>query len=442
VTEVPETRYAKTSDGTYLAYQVVGSGPRDLVFFSEWWCCHVDYLWEEPAAARFLLRLASFSRLIIFDRRGMGASDRHALGPYEEDVADTLAVLDAVGSERAALFGIGGGGMIAAIFAATYPRRTDALIMHGAVAKTAHAGDYPWGWDRDLWNGIVESGRDAHGVESALPTLAPSVAGDSRANAWFLRMQRVACSPSGVAAILRRMWDSDTRSVLPVVQVPTLVLHPSASFLPVQASKDLASRIPNARWVEIAGDSLPFFGGSDAVLDEIQEFLTGERDHGDSNRVLATVMFTDIVGSTERAAGLGDRKWHEVLDDHDALVRRHLERFSGRLIKSTGDGLLATFDGPARAIRCGCALRDGLMELGIDIRVGLHTGEVELRGSDVGGMAVNIAARVEVRAHAGEVLVSRTVVDLVAGSGIEFEDRGEHELKGVPGTWRLYRVVS
>ena len=233
----PTTKYVKTPDGVYLACQVIGDGQRDLIFLSEWWCCHVDYLWEMPAAARFLSRLASFSRLIIFDRRGMGASDKLALGPIEQDVDDTLAVLDAVESKRAGLFGIGTGGMIAAMFAATHPERTDALIMHGGVAKTAHADDYPWGWDEQLWEGIVSSAADAYGVDSALGALAPSVAGEARANDWFLKMQRVASSPSGLTDILRRMWETDTRSVLPVIQAPTLVIHPSAWFLPVPARR-------------------------------------------------------------------------------------------------------------------------------------------------------------------------------------------------------------
>jgi class 3 adenylate cyclase len=442
VTDVPNIRYVKTPDGVYLAYQVVGQGERDLVFVTDWWCCHLDYLWEEPAVARFLSRLASFTRLILFDRRGMGASDRGALGPMEQHVDDLNRILDAVESGRAAMFGLGGGGMMAAIFAATHPDRCDALIMHGAVARTAKGGDYPWGWDKEVWAALVVPSVEQYGRESGLPGLAPTVAGDTRIADWYMRMQRASSSPGGVAAFLDQLWETDTRAVLSVIQAPTLVLHPLASFLPVPISRDLADRIPHARVVSVDTGMMPFFGDADAVIEEVQEFLTGERYPPQSNRVLATVMFTDIVGSTAHAARLGDRHWNELLDDHDIVVRRQLERFSGRLVSSTGDGLLATFDGPARALRCGCALRDELKRVGLEIRVGVHTGEVELRGDNVGGVAVHIGARVSALAGAGEVVASSTVKDLVVGSGIEFSDRGEHELRGVPGVWRLFRVVS
>jgi class 3 adenylate cyclase len=442
VIDRPDIRYAKTPDGIYLAYQVVGDGERDLVLIMDWWCCHLDYLWDEPSVARFLSRLASFARLILFDRRGMGASDRQAPGPMEQHVDDLGCVLDTVRSERAVLFGLGGGGMMAALFAATHPGRTDSLVMHGAVARTATGDDYPWGWDAEVWEAVIEGGVEMFNVESALPSLAPSVAGDARIENWHRRMQTASMSPGAYAACLRQLWSTDTRAILSVIQAPTLVLHPTASFLPPPVSQDLAARLPDARLVQIDAGMMPFFGGADAILAEVQEFLTGERGPVDTNRVLATVLLTDIVSSTARATQLGDRHWNELLDDHDMVVRRQLERFSGRLVNSTGDGLLATFDGPARAIRCGCALRDELKGLGLDIRIGVHTGEVELRGGDVGGVAVHIAARVEALASGGEVLVSRTVTDLVAGSGIEFKDRGEYELKGVPGVWRLFAVAE
>jgi class 3 adenylate cyclase len=442
VADVPETRYVKTPDDVYIAYQVLGQGRRDLVLLPEWVCSHVDYIWDEPNVARFLLRLASFSRLIFVDRRGMGASDRAALGPIEQHVDDLLVVLDAAGSERAALFGIGEGGMIAAMFAATHPARAEALIMQDAVAKTAQADDYPWGYSPDTWADLKRHGVQNFGTDAWLQACASSVAGDRRVQEWSKKMQRIAGSPATSLAVLDQLWETDCRAILPAVQTPTLILKPSQTFLPSEVIEDLAARIPHARLVEVPGDHLPFFAGADAVAAEIQEFLTGERDEVEPDRVLATVMFTDIVGSTERAAEVGDRRWHDLLDAHDAAVRRELSRFRGREINTTGDGFIASFDGPARAIHCAAAITKAVRDVGVDVRAGLHTGECEVRGDDLGGLAVHIAARVATLAAPGGVLVSGTVKDLVAGSGIQFEDRGEHELKGVPGTWRLFSVVS
>jgi class 3 adenylate cyclase len=361
----------------------------------------------------------------------------------EEHVDDLATVLDTVGAERVALFGMGGAAPIAAMFAATYPARTEALIIHGGSAKTARADDYPGGWDADVWSGLVRAAVENHGVSSILPVLAPSVAGDERVGAWSLRAQRMASSPGGVMALLQQSWETDARHLLALIQAPTLVLHPAASFLPIETGQDFAARIPGARWVEITGgEMMPFFGGAESVLQEVQEFLTGEREATEPDRVLATILFTDIVGSTQRAVSLGDRRWHDLLDAHDVVVRGQLSRFRGREIKTTGDGFVASFDGPARAIRCAKAVVDAVCSLGIEIRAGLHTGECEVRGDDLGGVAVHIAARVGALANPSEVVVSGTVKDLVAGSGIAFVDRGEHELKGVPGTWRLYTVET
>jgi class 3 adenylate cyclase len=442
VADNPETHYVKTPDAVHIAYQVLGKGKHDLVLLHEWFCSHVDYIWEEPTVARFLLRLASFSRLILFDRRGMGASDRSGLGPMEQHVDDLLVVLDAAESERAALFGIGDGGMIAAMFAATHPARAEALIMQDAVAKTARADDYPWGWSPDLWAEVRREAVENFGTDSWLQACAPSGAGDRRVQEWSKKMQRIAGSPATSLALLDQLWETDCRAILPAVQTPTLILKPSQTFLPSEVIEDLAARIAHARVVEVPGDQLPFFAGADAVIAEVQEFLTGERDEGEPDRILATVMFTDIVGSTERAAEVGDRRWHELLDAHDAAVRRELSRFRGREINTTGDGFIASFDGPARAIRCAAAITAAVQDVGLDARAGLHTGECEVRGDDLGGLAVHIAARVVTLAAPGEVLVSATVKDLVAGSGIQFEDRGEHELKGVPGAWHMYSVVA
>jgi class 3 adenylate cyclase/pimeloyl-ACP methyl ester carboxylesterase len=442
VADVPQTRYAKTPDGVYIAYQVLGQGLRDLVLLPVWCCSHVDYIWEEPTVARFLLRLASFSRLILVDRRGMGASDRTALGPMEQHVGDLLTVLDAAGSERAALFGIGDGGMIAAMFAATHPTRAEALIMQDAVARTARADDYPGGWSPEIWAELARIAPENFGTDAWLQACAPSVAGDRRVQEWSKKMQRIAGSPATGVALMDQMWETDCRAILPAIQTPTLILKPSQTFVPSEVIEDLAARIPHARMVEVPGDQLPFFAGADAVAAEVQEFLTGERDEGEPDRVLATVMFTDIVGSTERAAEVGDRRWHDLLDAHDAVVRRELSRFRGREVNTTGDGFFVSFDGPARAIRCAVAVTVAVRDVGVDARAGLHTGECEVRGDDLGGLAVHIAARVAAMAAPGEVLVSGTVKDLVAGSGIEFEERGEHQLKGVPGTWKLFSVVT
>ena len=441
--DVPEVRYA-TSGDVNIAYQVVGAGPPDLVFV-QGWVSNLDSFWQEPAHSRFLRRLASFSRLILFDKRGTGLSDSvpvSELPSLEQRMDDVRAVLDAVGSERAALMGLSEGGPMCILFAATYPERTAALVMIGAYARRLWAEDYPFGasqQDYDAFLGEIEHG---WGGPVGLDVRAPSVARDERFRAWWSTNLRMSASPAAAYALTRMNGEIDVRHVLPTVSAPTLVLHRVGDrSLPVEGSRYMAERIPGARLVELPGDDhLPAVGDQDAILDEIEEFLTGVRRGPDPDRVLATVLFTDVVGSTERASELGDRDWRELLEQHHALVRRELERWRGREVDTAGDGFLATFDGPARAIRCACAVRDAVRELGLEIRAGLHTGECDILGSSVSGIAVHIGARVAALAGAGEVLVSSTVKDLVAGSGIVFSERGEQVLKGVPERWRIYAV--
>ncbi len=440
----PETKYAK-SGKVNIAYQVVGSSALDLVFIMGW-VSHLDYFWEEPSFARFLNRLASFSRLILFDKRGTGLSDRvpdTELPTLEQRMDDVRAVMDAVGSERAAIFGVSEGGPMSALFAATYPQRTIALAMYGTFAKRIWAPDYPWAptpEERQKWFDLLAEG---WGGVVDLSTLAPSVANDKHFQQWWATYLRRSVSPGAAMAFGRMNTQVDIRHVLPAVRVPTLIMHRTDDRdVDVGGARYIAERIPGAKYVELPGeDHLHFVGDQDAILDEVEEFFTGARHGPEPDRVLATVMFTDIVGSTERAAALGDRHWRELLQSHRTLVRRELERFRGNEVDTAGDGFLATFDGPARAIRCAVTICDRVRPLGIEIRAGLHTGEVETVGASVGGLAVHIGARVAATARGSEVLVSHTVKDLVAGSGIQFEDRGRQILKGVPGEWHLYAVV-
>jgi pimeloyl-ACP methyl ester carboxylesterase len=441
--ERPVTRYAKVGD-VHIAYQTSGAGPTDLVLVPGIFT-HLEWQWEEASSARFLERLASFSRLILFDPRGTGLSDRAPeLPTLEQQMDDVQAVLDAVGSDRAAFLGISQGGPMAALFAATYPQRTSALILYATYPRVRPAEDFPWG-RTDQW--LDEYGRtldEEWGRGSLLPQLAPSRAGDDYFRRWWARFERYSSAPGNALAYFRMNSQIDIRHVLPTVGVPTLVIHRrDDAFRPSETSRYIAERIPGARYLELAGDDhLPFVGDADAILDEIEEFLTGVRRGPEPDRVLATVLFTDIVGSTERAAELGDRRWVDLLDEHHGVVRRALDHFRGREVDTAGDGFLATFDGPARAIRCAGAIVDWVRGLGLEVRAGLHTGECELAGDDVRGIAVHIGARVAALAGPGEVLVSSTVKDLVVGSGIEFEDRGEHALKGIPGAWRLFAVAS
>ena len=441
----PETRYARSGD-VNIAYQVVGEGPLDLVFVMGW-VSHLDYFWEEPSFARFLRRLASFSRLILFDKRGTGLSDRvaiHELPTLEQRMDDVRAVLDAVGSERAALMGVSEGGPLCLLFAATYPERTTALVMAGAYARRLWAEDYPFGAPREEYEAFLEEIREKWGGPVGIERRAPSLLNDERFRTWWATYLRMSASPGAAYALTRMNGEIDARHALPAVSAPTLVVHRTGDrSLPIEGARYMAERVAGAKLVELPGDDhLPFVGDQDEILDEVEEFLTGIRQPAEPDRVLATVLLTDIVGSTEKASKMGDRRWGELLEEHHLVVRRELDRWRGREIDTAGDGFLATFDGPARAIRCATAVRDAVRALGIEIRAGLHTGECEVVGAKVVGIAVHTGARVAGQARAGEVLVSRTVKDLVAGSGIEFEERGEHELKGVPGTWRLYAVVD
>jgi class 3 adenylate cyclase len=439
----PETRYARSPDGVHIAYQVVGDRPLDLVYVPGW-VSHVEYVWEEPGYARFLGRLAAFSRLIIFDKRGTGMSDRDTGYPtLEERMDDVRAVMDAVGSERAAVFGTSEGGNMSLLFAATHPERTIGLVTFGIFAKRVASDDYPWAptpEERQRW---YESLEREWGGPAELRALAPSVADDPRFARWWATYLRMGASPQAALQLGKTNTEIDVRDVLPTIKVPTLLLHRTGDRdVNIEEARYIADRIPGARLVELPGeDHLAFVGDQDAVLDEVEEFLTGVRRGPDPERVLATVLFVDVVGSTERAAELGDRRWADLLRRFHRVAVEQLGRFRGRLVDAAGDGFLATFDGPARGIRCAHAVGAALGELGVEIRAGVHTGEVELDEDRVRGIAVHIGARIAALAGPGEVLVSSTVKDLVAGSGLDFEDRGEQGLKGVPGRWRVLAVV-
>lgn len=441
--DTPEVRYARSGDVS-IAYQVFGEGDVDLViahgFFS-----HIEVDWEWPPFARFLKRLGSFARVVLFDKRGTGLSDPMEGAPtLEERVDDIRAVMDAAGSERAALFGYSEGGPMCAMFAASHPERVTALILYGTFARIAHAPDYEIGMPQGLLDGFIDELREHWPVppEAMVRMIFPGAEDDPGFIEWMLRRSRFGASPKMAVSVMRLNTQLDIRSILPDVRVPTLVLHREGDAFVLPAwGRYLAERVPGARYVELEGaDHSPFRGDLDAIVDEVEEFLTGTRGVHEVDRALATVLFTDIVGSTERAAVEGDAGWGALLDRHDVLVSAAVERHRGRVVKTTGDGALAIFDGPARAIRCAKELVRGLGGIGIDIRAGLHTGECELRNGDVGGMAVHIGARVSALAGPGEVLASGTVKDLVIGSGLGFTDRGEHDLKGVPGPWRLYAV--
>jgi len=426
--------------GVHIAYTVVGEGPIDLVYTNGIWS-NLEALWEEQRWVRYAERLASFSRLIVFDMRGIGLSDRGTEPPFLELMMDDAgAVMDAAGSETAALFGAGRGGIMAMLFAATYPERVRALVLFDTWAKMLRSADHPYGATAEQDDAFVDRFVAEMGSGRNLDLQAPTGLGDERFARWWARFERLITSPAGFKELAAVRRNIDVRAVLPSIQAPTLVLHRAGDrIVPVDQGRYLGEAIPNATFVELAGDDhIPFVGDADAIVDEVQEFLTGERPVPDTDRVLATVLFTDIAGSTERAAVLGDRRWRELLERHHVSVRSELERFRGDEVDTAGDGFMASFDGPARAIRCARAIEDATSLLGLDVRAGVHTGECERIGDKLGGIAVHIAARVAGAAAPGEVLVSQTVKDLVAGSGIEFEDRGEHELKGVPETWRLF----
>jgi class 3 adenylate cyclase len=437
----PETKYAKR-DGVHVAYQVLGEGPPDLVLVSTWFS-HLEARWDLPGFAYYLRRLASFSRLISFDKRGIGLSDPVSLERLpllEEWMDDVRAVMDAVGSERAVVMGANEGSLMAALFAATYPERVSALVLANATPRPAWAPDHPWGVRPEISQALIETVDRTWGEGRTMAAVNPSIAGDEEATQAWGRFLRLAASPAVAAAVIRMIFELDVRAILPTIRVPTLVVsrRDNPLFL-AEAGRAVAELIPGARFVAVPGADYGLaVGDVDAVLDEVQEFVTGSRPEHDADRVLATVLFTDIVDSTARAAELGDRRWRALLDRHEEIAVREVAACGGVIASFTGDGLVARFDGPARAVRCALALRDELRALGLPIRAGLHTGEVELRGGDVAGIAVHIAARVMALAEMHEVLVSRTVKDLVAGSGLAFHDRGAHRLKGVAEPWQVF----
>jgi class 3 adenylate cyclase len=442
---VPKTRYARSGEYS-IAYQVVGDGELDIVYMPGF-ASNLEVFWEEPRYSRFLHRLASFSRLIIIDRLGTGLSDPLPPGEtatLERRVDDLGAVMDAVGVEHANIIGWSEATMPCLLFATTYPERTDALVLYGGMPSILERDDFPHGLSDEAYDEFMAGANEIWPDGGFLRLWAPSHGDDEAARDWFERYQRLSASPGQMRTLWRTLKETDVRAILPTVSVPTLIMHRTDDMLiQVGASRYMAERIPGAMLVEFPGvDHLWWFGDQDSISDEIEEFLTGARQSPEPDRVLATVMFTDIVGSTERAADLGDRAWRELLERHGDVVRRQLDLHRGREVKTTGDGFLATFDGPARAITCAREIAEGVKPLGIEIRAGLHTGECEVMGDDVGGIAVHTGARVSAVAGPSEVLVSQTVKDLVAGSGIAFEDRGEHQLKGVPGDWRLFAATG
>jgi len=441
----PETRYARS--GPYnIAYQVVGDGPFDLLWIPGF-VSNIELAWEEPLLARFLTRLARFARLILFDKRGTGMSDRvplDALPTLEERMEDVAVVLDAMGSERAALVSHSEGGNLATLYAATKPDRTIALVTAGIFAKRIRSADYPWAPTPEQRASEIEATEREWGQVSTMTQIAPSATADPAIARRLATYFRRSASPGAAAALMRMNTQIDIRGILSTITVPTLVIHRTGDRdANVEEGRWIAARIPGARYLELPGeDHIPWVGDQDTLLDAIEEFLTGSVPARAVDRVLATVLFIDIVGSTRRAAELGDARWTELLDAFYIAVRRELDRHRGREIDTAGDGLLATFDGPARAVRCAFAIQSAVRSLGLEVRAGVHTGEVELRDGGVKGIAVHIGARVAALAGDGEVWSSSIVRDLVPGSGLVFEDRGVHELKGVPEPWRLLRVTT
>ncbi len=434
------TSYARNGD-VNLAYQVHGEGPLDLLFVSAY-INHVEHVWEDPGLARFFNRLAGFARLIVMDRRGSGLSDDGEL-TVEAEVGDLEAVLDAAGSERAALFSYAAGGPLAAIFAARHPQRVSALVLYACMLRAVRDDDLPWLPDAAERDARFDAIAARWGTGMNLDVLAPSAAGDEGLLAWFARLERLAASPGRMRRLVAAFAAFDPRPELAAIGVPTLVVHRTDdAFMDVRHSREYARRIPGARLVELPGaDSLPSAGDSDALLGEIEEFLTGGRRGAERERALLTVLFSDIVASTERVAQIGDKRWRDLLATHEGDVRRTLGRFDGKVISRNGDGFVAVFEGaPSRAVRCAAALRAGVALLGVDVRLGLHTGECELIGDGIGGMAVHIAARIGALAEGGEILVSGTTFGTVVGAGLDFDYRGEHRLRGVPGRWPLFAL--
>ena len=441
--ETPQTRYARSGDA-HIAYQVFGEGELDLVVVPGF-VSNIEFYWQVPQIESILLRLASYARVVIFDKRGTGLSDPVSeVPPLEQRMDDMHAVMSAAGVERAALYGISEGGPATLLFTATYPERVSALVIYGSTPRFSATADFPWGASDEQAEALRDEIERAWGEGALLDVFAPSAVGNPQVRELWARFVRAGASPAMALKVMRSMMEIDVREILPSIHVPTLVIHRSGDLIaPVEGARMIAERIDGARFVELdEPDHLPFLGDTERIGDEVEEFLTGTRRARASDRVLATVLFTDIVDSTERAAESGDRGWRQLLDRHDAIVRRQLERFRGNEVKTLGDGFLATFDGPARGVECACAIRDAVRPLGIEVRAGLHTGECELLDNDIGGIAVAIGARVGAAAGASEVLVSSTVKDLVVGADLAFEDRGSHDLKGVPGEWQLFAVPA
>ena len=441
VSPSPEIRYAKNGE-IHIAYMIYGEGPNDLVWVPGF-ASHIELVQEHPFAAKGRQRLGKFARVIAFDKRGTGLSDRgHAVAPLEDYANDVGIVMDDAGVERAAVLGISEGGSIAALFAAMFPERVSALIIYGGWPRIVQAPDFPIGIPSDMLAQFIDYLAGNWGTPVGLDRFAPSIKDDPEMQEWWARYRRLSASPSDVRAMLQMYSTLDVRDILPTIRVPTLVLHRKGDEVaPVEAGRYLADHIPGARYVELEGtDHMMWTQTPDQIVGEIEEFLTGARQAPELTRKLSTVLFTDIVGSTETAAGMGDKAWRELLQRHDAMIRRALESSSGREIKSTGDGFLAIFDGPSAAIRSAEAIRGGASGLGLTVRAGVHTGEIELMGDDIGGLAVHIARRVGDLAGSDEIWVSGTVPGVAVGSGIEFEERGTHSLKGVPGDWSLFSV--
>lgn len=439
---VPETRYTRC--GTInIAYQVFGEGPENLVLVPGW-VSNIDVMWEEPRLASYLRRLGTFARVMLFDKRGTGLSDRVTDAPMlEERMEDVHAVMQAVGAERAALVGSSEGGPMCALFAATYPEKARALIMIGSYPRRCQAENYPIGPTSEETSAFMRSLVENWGTPFGLAERAPSLVDDDRFRAWWSRYLRSGTSPGAAATLFEANAEIDIREILPTVRVPTLLIHATGDrAIPVAHSRWMAERIPGAKLLEIeTEDHLPWLGGAEQILSAIEEFLTGTHHSAASDRILSTVMFTDIVGSTQILAASGDATWRDLRATHDEVVRTNLEAFSGREMNTTGDGFLAIFDGPARAVHCAQNICADTARHGMEVRIGLHTGECELRGRDLSGLAVHIAARIAGVAPAGGVLVSRTVCDLAGGSGLKFVPAGRHSLKGVPEAWELYTVV-
>lgn len=440
----PSVEYAKAPDGIQLAYQVFGDGPPDVLLV---WggISHIELLWDDPNLARIFRRLSSFARVIQFDRRGTGMSDRPG-GPatLEDRVQDLAVVLDAAGSHQAAIFGESEGGPTACLFAATFPHRTAALILYGPVIRMVGEASFPWASARDVFDAALDATVDDWGSEDLIWGWAPSVGDDPRARQFFARFMRLSSSPAAYREQMLVNVEIDVREILPLIKVPALVLHRrDDTAINVGQGRYAAERIPGARYVELPGDDHLLIGGDpDPLVEEIEEFLTGIRPTRDPDRTVATIVFTDIVASTAAAARLGDQSWRRLLDEHDHVLRRQLGIFGGREVNTTGDGMVARFDGPGRAVKWARSVLEGVRPLGVELRAGIHTGECEVRGRDLAGVSVHVAARIASLARPGEVLVSKTVSDLAAGTGVEFLERGVHTLRGVTGRWPLLSVAG